>query len=136
MLCMNNAERAALFTKYVGLELKGRIAARGFNALQVSTQTDHSPAAFNRWLNGKTPIPMTVLCEACEVIGVEPRRIVTAAYDRLIEEDGQPGEVSPLIHGEFGRNRSVGDPREDYDLVANDSIDETRDDPDSNYDNA
>lgn len=131
---MNNAARAALFTTYVGLELKGRITTRGFNAQQVSTQTNHSPAAFNRWLNGKTPIPMAVLCEVCEVIGVEPRRIVTAAYDRLLQEHGRPNEVSPLIHGVFGRNVAPSD--EYLREVANHSIDENSPETDADFDNA
>lgn len=86
---MDTRDRADLFTRYVGLELKGKITSRGFTALAVATTMGRSPAAFNRWLNGKAEIPLPVLCEASEVIGVEPTAIVSAAYDRLAYEHGE-----------------------------------------------
>ena len=86
---MNNRERAEAYTRYVGLELKGAIIARGFSATQVATLAQRSPAAFNRWLNGKVEIPLTVVCQACEVIGIEPVTILKIAYDRLCVEHGE-----------------------------------------------
>ena len=49
-----------------------------------------SPAAFNRWLNGKVDLPLSVLCEACEVIGAEPAAVAEAAYARMTLELGEP----------------------------------------------
>ena len=80
---MNTKERAESFARYVGLELKGKIVSQGFTALKVAETIGRSPAAFNRWLNGKSEIPLTVLCEACEVIDIEPRSIIESAYDRM-----------------------------------------------------
>lgn len=83
-------DRAEEFTRYVGLELKGAIAARGFTAQAVAAATARSPAAFNRWINGKADIPMTALCESCELIGVEPDSIIENAYARMIAKHGEP----------------------------------------------
>lgn len=89
---MNTRQRAETFTLYVGLELKGKIVSQGFTAQKVAETIGRSPAAFNRWLNGKSELPLSVLCEACEIIDVEPRQIVETAYDRMAvalgERDG------------------------------------------------
>jgi|GEM_PF-2881495 len=94
---MDNRDRALLFTKYVGLELKGRITTRGFTAKTVAQRTHRSASALNRWLNGHVELPLTVLCETCEVIGLNPAHIVDAAYDRLVIEygkaDDRPSEL-------------------------------------------
>ena len=82
-------ERAEDFTRYVGLELKGAIASRGFTAQNVASATGRSPAAFNRWINGKSDIPMTALCESCELIGVEPDSIIENAYARMVAKHGE-----------------------------------------------
>lgn len=83
---MDMQQQGKLFTRLVGLELKGRIVARGFTAQDVATATNHSPAAFNRWLNGKVELPLRVLCEACAVINVTPSEITDAAFERLQTE--------------------------------------------------
>lgn len=89
---MNKRERADEFVRFVGLELKGAITARGHHATKVAKEMGRSAAAFSNWLNGKTPIPMSVMCEACEVIGVEPTYIVDTAYNRLTVAYGEAGE--------------------------------------------
>ena len=94
---MNTRARAEAFARYLGLELKGRIVSQGFTALKVAQMTGRSPAAFNRWLNGKVDLPVAVLCEAAEVIDVEPRDIVDAAYNRMAVA---LGERSGLIYDE------------------------------------
>ncbi|QIK82437.1 helix-turn-helix transcriptional regulator [Sanguibacter sp. HDW7] len=81
--------RSEEFPAYVGLELKGKIVSRGFTALDVATRIGRSPAAFNRWLNGKVDIPLAVLCAAAEVIDVDPQEIVGHAYDRLVVRHGE-----------------------------------------------
>ena len=89
---MNKRERADEFVRFVGLELKGAITARGHHASKVAKEMGRSVTAFSNWLNGKTPIPMSVLCEACEVIGVNPTYIVDTAYNRLAVAYGAPGD--------------------------------------------
>ncbi|WP_223690068.1 helix-turn-helix domain-containing protein [Leifsonia poae] len=86
---MNIRQRAEIFTRFVGLELKGKITAMGFTASAVAEAINRSPAAFNRWLNGKTEIPLSVVCEACEVIDIDPQVIVETAYSRLAVELGE-----------------------------------------------
>lgn len=88
---MNTRQRAALFTRYAGLELKGKITARGFTAKDVAEAAHHSPAAFNRWLNGKVALPLAVLFEACEIIEIEPAVIVSAAHERVLVDDRASG---------------------------------------------
>lgn len=115
---MDTRERAEAFAKYIGLELKGRIISQGFTAVRVAEASGRSPAAFNRWLNGKAEIPLVALCEACEIIGVEPKFIVETAYDRMVfalgetsgetyNEDGEltapaDGQGGDVVHGRFG----------------------------------
>ena len=86
---MNIRQRAETFSTYVGLELKGRITTQGFTAKHVATAIGRQPAAFNRWLNGKVELPMSVLCEACEFINIEPSRVIDDAYSRLAVEFGE-----------------------------------------------
>ncbi|WP_188022741.1 MULTISPECIES: helix-turn-helix transcriptional regulator [unclassified Leucobacter] len=121
---MNKRDRSELFARYVGLALKGRIITQGKTAKAVATEMQRSPAAFNRWLNGKVEIPLSVFAEACEVIDVEPHTIVEDAYSRLCLEHGErdgtmhpedssedysyPGEhESNVIVGGFGQNAST-----------------------------
>lgn len=86
---MNNKERAEAFTLYVGLELKGRIVSQGFTAATIADEMGRSRAAFSRWLNGKQAIPLSVVCEASELIGVDPGDVVSKAYDRLSVAHGE-----------------------------------------------
>ncbi|MCT2042647.1 helix-turn-helix domain-containing protein [Pseudoclavibacter alba] len=86
---MDIRKRGSTFAKYVGLQLKGEIITRGKTANEVAKATRHSPAAFNRWLNGKTELPLAVLCEVADYIGVDPQVIVDTAYNRLCVEFGE-----------------------------------------------
>lgn len=101
---MDTRKRGEAFSLYVGLELKGKITARGQTAKAVAERIGRAEANLNRWLNGKTEIPLAVVCEVCEAIGVEPRTIAEYAYDRVVEEFGELAEHShTVIHGRFGR---------------------------------
>lgn len=86
---MNIRQRAEVFSRYVGLELKGKIVSQQYTAKAVAEGIGRQPAAFNRWLNGKVELPMSVFCEACEFIDVEPSRLVEDAYSRLAVEFGE-----------------------------------------------
>ena len=108
---MNNRERSEIFARYVGLQLKGTIVARAATAKQVAAGIGRADANLNRWLNGKTEIPVSVLCEVCEFLGVDPSTVVQHAYDRMVFENGEPGESQEqnVIHHNFG----VGTPVQD-----------------------
>jgi|GEM_PF-1226364 len=85
-----------MFTRFVGLELKGRIISQGFTAQAVAQANGRSVSAFNRWLNGKVDIPLSVLCEACETIGIDPHEVVDTAYNRMVVALGErDGELYP-----------------------------------------
>lgn len=104
-----------MFGRYVGLELKGAIVSRSLTAKAVAERIGRADANLNRWLNGKTEIPITVVCEVCEVLDLEPRTIVEHAYDRMIEELGErdaPTNVTQL------RPRDVPTPVQDERAVA------------------
>lgn len=88
---MSNFKRAEEFSRYVALELKGRIIAQGFTAKAVASGINRPAATLNRWLNNKLPLPLAVLCEAAEFIGVSPSDIVSLAYDRLSVRHGELG---------------------------------------------
>ena len=86
--------RGEAFTAYIGAELKGLIASRGRSAAAVARETGHSASALNRWLNGRQALPLPVLLEACDVLGVEPREVVSRAYARLGAEGAGRGALA------------------------------------------
>lgn len=86
---MNNKERTEAFTLYVGLELKGGIVSKGFTAATIADEMGRSRAAFSRWLNGKQAIPLSVVCEASELLGIDPGDVVSKAHDRLVAVRGK-----------------------------------------------
>ena len=120
---MNIRKRAEVFALYVGLELKGKIASRGYTAKSVAEAIGRQPAAFNRWLNGKVELPLTVLCEACEYIDVDPTAVVEDAYSRLAVEQGERDGQVYLEDGMAGGGEvvvgvpDVGAPAEDDHVV-------------------
>lgn len=125
---MDIRRRAELFSRYVGLELKGKITSQEYTAKAVAEGIGRQPAAFNRWLNGKVEMPMTVLCEACEYIDVEPSKIVDDAYSRVAVEQGErDGRIYPdedFAPMADGGERVIGSPdvsgasQDDYEAVA------------------
>lgn len=85
---MNIRDRADLFSRLIGYELKGRIVTRGFTAKAVAERARRSPSALSNWLNGHVGLPLTALFETCEIIGIAPSEVIDAAYDRLRAELG------------------------------------------------
>ncbi len=114
---MDRRERSQRFAFYVGQELKGTITSRGFKAAAVAREMGRSGTAFSNWLNGKGAIlPLAVLAEACEVIGVEPAIVVAAAYTRLREElDGGSSFADVIRSLEDQRAKRI---RPDIDVAA------------------
>lgn len=110
---MNNRERAETFALYVGLELKGRIVARGFTAKGVAEGIGRGSANFNRWLNGKVELPLTVLAEACEYIDIDPHPVVEDAYSRMCVELGErDGTTYPLALAAHDEDRTIEEEQE------------------------
>jgi transcriptional regulator with XRE-family HTH domain len=104
---MSNRERAERFTHYVGMELKGRITAHEWTAQRLAAAMGRSPSALNGWLNGKRELPLSVLCEAAENLGVEPSSIVEVAYNRMVvalgELDGTQYDDEDRAYAESSR---------------------------------
>ncbi|MDO4243767.1 MAG: helix-turn-helix transcriptional regulator [Actinomyces sp.] len=119
-------DRGDAFAAYVGAELKGFISSRGWSAAAVAKATGHSASALNRWLNGKQSLPLAVLLEASDVLGIDPRDVVARAYARLAEE-GVVGTGSvtalPTSRRVGPAMATVGDaPGWGEDVVADDSV--------------
>lgn len=111
---MNKRERSETFSRYVGLALKGRIITQGRTAKAVAEEMRRSPAAFNRWLNGKVELPLSVFAEACEAIDVEPQSIIEDAYSRLCLEYG---ERDGTMHEESDEDYSYPGEHEDSNVT-------------------
>ncbi|AGW40993.1 phage repressor protein [Leifsonia xyli subsp. cynodontis DSM 46306] len=86
---MDNRQRADEFAYYVALELKGKITSHGKTAKATAEAIRRPTATMNRWLNGKLPLPLSVLCEACEFLEIDPTSVVQNAYDRLAIRRGE-----------------------------------------------
>ncbi|MCH9277242.1 helix-turn-helix domain-containing protein, partial [Bifidobacterium amazonense] len=80
------------FSQLVGLELKASFARHETSQAEVAEKLGHSKSGYSRWLNAKPSMPMEALLNTCELIGVDPRDVFNAAYQRLIDE---MGEYSP-----------------------------------------
>lgn len=123
---MNLFERGKRFAFFVGQELKGQIKARGFTAGEVARNTKHSESGYARWLNGKVEIPVSVVYETCDYIGIEPRLVIELAYIRLARElELMPVPVSEVAdtlntdkQAALQEAATHGYRRADYDSVA------------------
>lgn len=82
-------ERGHRFSQLVGLELKASFARHETSQAEVAVKLGHSKSGYSRWLNAKPSMPMEALLNTCELIGVDPRDIIDAAYRRLIAEMGE-----------------------------------------------
>lgn len=83
------SERSHRFSQLVGLELKASFARHETSQAEVAVKLGHSKSGYSRWLNAKPSMPMEALLNTCELIGVDPRDIMDAAYRRLIAEMGE-----------------------------------------------
>jgi transcriptional regulator with XRE-family HTH domain len=90
-------QRSNRFAQLLGLELKANFAREETSQAEVAERLGHSKSGYSRWLNAKPSMPLEVLLNTCELIGVDPRTIVDSAYRRLIEEMGEYSAGSPSI---------------------------------------
>lgn len=84
--------RSHRFAQLLGLELKGSFARLQVSQTSVADRLGHSRTSYSKWMNGKPSMPVEALLNTCELIGVDPREIVNAAYERLVEEMGEYSE--------------------------------------------
>jgi transcriptional regulator with XRE-family HTH domain len=109
--------RSNRFAQLLGLELKANFAREETSQAEVAEQLGHSKSGYSRWLNAKPSMPVEALLNTCELIGVDPRAIVDAAYRRLLEEmgeyrddviDGQTDDVKDVSRRLFDGELAAG----------------------------
>lgn len=91
-------ERSTRFAQLVGLELKGEFAKHGISQSKVADDLKHSRTSYSKWMNAKPSMPLEAFLNTCELIHVDPRQIMDAAYSRLLSEMGtssSPSTESP-----------------------------------------
>ncbi|MEE8757687.1 MAG: helix-turn-helix transcriptional regulator [Bifidobacterium sp.] len=87
--------RSNRFAQLLGLELKANFAREETSQAEVAEKLGHSKSGYSRWLNAKPSMPLEALLNTCELIGVDPRDVIDAAYKRLIDEMGKPKASAP-----------------------------------------
>lgn len=90
-------DRAMLFSKYIGAELKGAIASHGYSQGKVADALGHARSAMSNWLNAKPPIDVAVANKICDYIGMDFTVVVKRAEQRVTDDLGPypPLEVDP-----------------------------------------
>ena len=90
-------DRAMLFSKYVGAELKGAIASHGYSQGKVADALGHARSAMSNWLNAKPPIDVAVANKICDYIGMDFTVVIKRAEQRVTDDLGPypPLEVDP-----------------------------------------
>lgn len=81
-------DRAILFSKYVGAELKGAIASHGYSQGKVADALGHARSAMSNWLNAKPPIDVAVANKICDYIGVDFTVVIKRAEQRVTDDLG------------------------------------------------
>lgn len=86
-------QRSKRFAQLIGYELKANFAREGTSQAEVAERLGHSKSGYSRWINAKPSMPLEAFINTCELINVDPRQVVDAAYTRLIEELGAPPTI-------------------------------------------
>ncbi|MCX8672967.1 helix-turn-helix domain-containing protein [Bifidobacterium sp. B4001] len=81
-------DRALLFSKYIGAELKGAIASHGYSQGKVADALGHARSAMSNWLNAKPPIDVAVANKICDYIGMDFTVVVKRAEQRVTDDLG------------------------------------------------
>lgn len=116
--------RSQRFSQLIGLELKAEFARKEISQTSVADALGHSRTSYSKWMNAKPSMPFEAFLNTCELIGSDPRVIMNAAYNRLIDEMGEYGSdsiVEPSISDNFREAKirdMIANP-EKYDLAAN-----------------
>lgn len=105
-------QRSKRFAQLIGYELKANFAREGTSQAEVAERLGHSKSGYSRWINAKPSMPLEAFINTCELINVDPRQVVDAAYARLIEELGDPPTIAQVAD-DIASNPDL------YDLAAN-----------------
>lgn len=81
---MNKLEdRAELFAKSVGSEIKAMLAAKKITQSEICRALNCQQSNLSKWLNGKPNIPIEVAYKICEYAGTSLADIVSIAIMRV-----------------------------------------------------
>ena len=105
-------KRSNRFAQLIGYELKANFAREGTSQAEVAEKLGHSKSGYSRWINAKPSMPLEAFLNSCELIGVDPRQVMDAAYARLLDEMGPSNDDAELA------DRIAANP-DLYDLTAN-----------------
>ena len=105
-------QRSKRFAQLIGYELKADFAREGTSQAEVAERLGHSKSGYSRWINAKPSMPLEAFINTCELINVDPRQVVDAAYTRLIEELGDQPTIAQVAD-DIASNPDL------YDLAAN-----------------
>jgi AcrR family transcriptional regulator len=87
---MPNTDRSRRFSEIAGEELKVEFAICNFSARAVAEHLGIDATSLHNYTSGKRIIPITIIIDACEVIGGDLVELVKRAYVRLVAELGPP----------------------------------------------
>lgn len=74
------------FSRYVGEQLRGEAAMRGITTTALARTMNIDRVTLHRYLTGKRALPVPVLYDAAEAIGLPAALIVTRADERMSAE--------------------------------------------------
>lgn len=89
-------KRSNRFAQLIGYELKANFAREGTSQAEVAEKLGHSKSGYSRWINAKPSMPLEAFLNSCELIGVDPRQVMDAAYARLLDEMGPSNDDAEL----------------------------------------
>lgn len=129
-----NAREVGPMTEAVAGELRAALARKKLSMREFARTSGLPLTTLQRTLSGKRAIDVDQLFEICDWLQIDAGEVIEAA-EKIARSDLDDGltdyerfDVDPAEH--------VGASREDFDLVANESIEENPVDTDADYDNA
>lgn len=125
-----NARYIGPMTEAVAQELRAELARQKRSAKSLAEDHGLNRSTLHKTLNAQRAIDVDDLFALADLLSVSPTEMFAKAeaVARQALDDEQ------LVEQHLDMN--VGGTRKDYDLVANESIDEKRDEHDADYDNA
>jgi plasmid maintenance system antidote protein VapI len=87
---MAATSRGIRFNSLIGDELKLEFQRRGKSAAWVASEIGIARQQLNLYTTGQRAIPVAIIVDSCEAIGATPEVIALRAYNRLLEELGNP----------------------------------------------
>lgn len=152
---MSNYESTA-FSSEIVARFRGLIARYDINQADLAVLCDVSQSQFSKIIRGVRPISLDQFVALCDALDVSVDEIISDVTEYLanrhlhaspvqyVEDESRLPEPRPWHRGirldpwaeAAGARLGVGDQRDDFDLVANDSINEFPEGNDADYDQA